>query len=71
MLDVDEWDKNSAGTEGPEVQAQYDVVACLNLLDRCAAPLTLLRRMRAVLKPSTGRLVIALVLPLTQYVESM
>ncbi|KAM7542260.1 hypothetical protein Aperf_G00000015880 [Anoplocephala perfoliata] len=60
VLEIDEWDKT----------LPYDVVACLNLLDRCAEPLTLLRRMRAVLKPVSGRIVIALVLPLSQYVET-
>ncbi|VDO05048.1 unnamed protein product [Rodentolepis nana] len=79
VLEIDDWDKTlpvvpsktkitQADVESPK--AQYDVVACLNLLDRCAEPLTLLRRMRAVLKPESGRLVIALVLPLSQYVET-
>ena len=75
MLDIESWDKSlspmgektiSESTEPPK----YDVVACLNLLDRCAEPISLLRRMRAVLKPDSGRIVIALVLPLSQYVES-
>ncbi|VDD76813.1 unnamed protein product [Mesocestoides corti] len=80
VLGVDDWDKPGAlqvtsadPTQPPSVSPappQYDVVACLNLLDRCAAPLTLLRRIRAVLRPKTGRLVLALVLPLSQYVES-
>ena len=70
MLEVDEWDKTQVEADGTGGPRQYDVVACLNLLDRCAEPLTLLRRVRAALTPSTGRLVIALVLPLSQYVES-
>ncbi|VUZ45023.1 unnamed protein product [Hymenolepis diminuta] len=79
VLEIDDWDKTLPAiaskmkiTQADErsPKPQYDVVACLNLLDRCAEPLTLLRRMRAVLKPNTGRLVIALVLPLSQYVET-
>ncbi|CDS37367.1 methyltransferase9 [Echinococcus multilocularis] len=69
VLEVEEWDKAPAEV-GATTARQYDVVACLNLLDRCASPLTLLRRMRAVLTPTTGRLVLALVFPLTQYVET-
>ncbi|VDM31610.1 unnamed protein product [Hydatigera taeniaeformis] len=68
VLEVEEWDKAPAA--GSTTARQYDVVACLNLLDRCASPLTLLRRMHTVLTPSTGRLILALVLPLTQYVET-
>ncbi|KAM7542259.1 hypothetical protein Aperf_G00000015880 [Anoplocephala perfoliata] len=79
VLEIDEWDKTlpvtTSRTDVIEVESgsstpEYDVVACLNLLDRCAEPLTLLRRMRAVLKPVSGRIVIALVLPLSQYVET-
>lgn len=69
VLEVEEWDKTPAEM-GTTTTRQYDVVACLNLLDRCASPLTLLRRMRTVLAPTTGRLILALVFPLTQYVES-
>jgi len=49
--------------------SRYDVIACLNLLDRCDRPLTLLQQMRAVLLPE-GLLVVALVLPLSPYVEN-
>ncbi|XP_049276397.1 LOW QUALITY PROTEIN: protein-L-histidine N-pros-methyltransferase-like [Rhipicephalus sanguineus] len=48
----------------------YDVVCCLNVLDRCETPLGLLRTLRARLSNPSGRLVLALVLPLSQYVES-
>nr|CDS26361.1 methyltransferase9 [Hymenolepis microstoma] len=79
VLEIDDWDKTLPAVasktkitqaDGESPKAQYDVVACLNLLDRCAEPLTLLRRMRSVLKPKKGLLVIALVLPLSQYVET-
>lgn len=41
---------------------------CLNLLDRCDRPDTLLRQLRTTLAPG-GRLVVALVLPFSPYVE--
>lgn len=40
----------------------FDIITCLNVLDRCAQPLTLLERLHTMLKPD-GILVIALVLP--------
>jgi SAM-dependent methyltransferase len=48
--------------EGP-----YDVVSCLNVLDRCATPLSLLGSVRAGLG-SGGLLVLALVLPYRPFV---
>ncbi|XP_043229123.1 protein-L-histidine N-pros-methyltransferase-like [Amphibalanus amphitrite] len=59
VLDVATWH---------ESETLYDVVTCLNVLDRCDRPLTLLRQMRRVLRPD-GLLVVALVLPLSPYVE--
>ena len=41
---------------------KYDAVSCLNLLDRCERPLTLIRQIKGALKPG-GFLVLALVLP--------
>ncbi|XP_066603398.1 protein-L-histidine N-pros-methyltransferase [Prorops nasuta] len=58
VLDVERWDE-----KGP-----FNVVFCLNLLDRCDKPSTLLRRLKASLAPG-GRLVVALVLPFVPYVE--
>lgn len=55
--------------DGGESQL-YDVICCLNVLDRCETPLGLLRMLRARLAHRSGRLVLALVLPLSQYVES-
>jgi SAM-dependent methyltransferase len=40
----------------------YDTIACLNVLDRCARPLSLLRRIHAAL-PTGGRLILSLPLP--------
>jgi len=59
ILGVQEW----------AVDRNYDVISCLNLLDRCNEPLTILNQIRTALKPETGRLVLALVLPFNPYVE--
>jgi SAM-dependent methyltransferase len=57
------------GINGWEDQ-KYDVISCLNVLDRCDRPLSLLRKMRDCLVPGSGRLFIALVLPYSPFVES-
>ncbi|KER19882.1 hypothetical protein T265_11446 [Opisthorchis viverrini] len=67
VIDADAWSKVS---EDPESGSGcYDVVSCLNVLDRCDAPITMLEQISRVLKPDTGRLVLGIVLPLKQYVE--
>ncbi|KAG5854345.1 methyltransferase-like protein 9 isoform X2 [Anguilla anguilla] len=60
VLDVDGW-------QNPGFQ--YDLISCLNLLDRCDQPLTLLTDIRRSLVPGTGRLLLAAVLPFQPYVE--
>ncbi len=60
VLDIDSWHNNGK---------QYDVISALNLLDRCDKPMTLLRQIHSVLKPETGRLVLAVVIPFKPYVE--
>lgn len=62
VLEIDEWHIK----EG--VPGKYDTISCLNLLDRCEQPLSLLRRIKAALKPD-GFLLVALVLPFKPYVE--
>ncbi|KAG8183997.1 hypothetical protein JTE90_029137 [Oedothorax gibbosus] len=62
LLDVDRWT-----LDGPD---HFELISCLNLLDRCDNPLTLLRQIRVKLDPENGILILALVLPLNQYVES-
>ena len=47
----------------------YNVISCLNVLDRCERPVTLLRTMRDHLEPG-GLLFVALVLPYCPFVES-
>ncbi|KAH9488880.1 Methyltransferase-like protein 9 [Bulinus truncatus] len=60
VLGVDEW--SSSGI-------QFDLISCLNLLDRCDKPLSLLADIRKSLKPGTGRLLVAVVIPFKPYVE--
>ncbi|CAG5911277.1 unnamed protein product [Menidia menidia] len=60
LLGIDEWQHTGL---------QYDVIGCLNLLDRCDDPLHLLRDIRKSLVPKTGRVVLAAVLPFQPYVE--
>lgn len=59
VLDVEKWHESN----GP-----FDVILALNLLDRCDKPNTLLRQLKSSLAPG-GRLIIALVLPFSGYVE--
>ncbi|KAJ7374662.1 Methyltransferase-like protein 9 [Desmophyllum pertusum] len=61
LLDESEW---------MNVDFKFDVISCLNLLDRCDKPLTLLSDIRRSLHPVTGRLVVAVVLPFKPCVES-
>ncbi|KAM8876395.1 protein-L-histidine N-pros-methyltransferase isoform 2-T2 [Synchiropus picturatus] len=60
LLGIDEWQKSGF---------QYDVISCLNLLDRCEDPLLLLQDIRRSLVPHSGRLILAAVLPFQPYVE--
>lgn len=46
-----------------------DCIALLNVLDRCDSPRTLLAELRQRLRPGTGRLLIAVVLPFRPFVE--
>ncbi|KAL1452234.1 hypothetical protein WDU94_006529 [Cyamophila willieti] len=58
VLGLDEWQEQ-----------KYDVIACLNLLDRCDTPLLLLDQIKSALLPN-GRVLVALSLPYAPYVES-
>lgn len=60
VLGIDEWHQNGL---------KYDVISCLNLLDRCENPLLLLRDIQRSLVPHTGRLILAVVLPFQPFVE--
>ena len=48
---------------------KFDVITCLNVLDRCEKPLTLLKQIHNHLTPQTGRLILSLVLPFKPYFE--
>lgn len=60
ILDVDGWWATGV---------RFELVCMLNLLDRCAAPVTLLREAARALAPA-GHIMIALVYPFKPYVES-
>lgn len=60
LLGIDEWQHTGF---------KYDLVSCLNLLDRCDDPLALLRDIHDSLVPETGRLILAAVVPFQPYVE--
>lgn len=57
IINVDNWTEHS-----------YDVISCLNLLDRCDKPMTLLRDMKTALNPD-GYAIVASVFPYSPYVE--
>ncbi|XP_072337602.1 protein-L-histidine N-pros-methyltransferase isoform X3 [Scyliorhinus torazame] len=61
VLGIDEWQ---------DTGFRYDMISCLNLLDRCDRPLSLLKDIRNALEPSKGRLILAMVLPFQPYVEN-
>lgn len=58
LLDVESW----------WTHEKFDVVSCLNLLDRCSDPVKLLDDMKNAVKPD-GRIVVALVLPYRPFDE--
>ncbi|CAF1453517.1 unnamed protein product [Adineta steineri] len=58
VLDTDQWG-----------DLKFDVITCLNVLDRCEKPLTLLKKIREHLNPDNGRVIITLVLPFKPYTE--
>lgn len=47
---------------------KFDAISCLNLLDRCDKPFSLLKQIKNALKPN-GLLIVALVLPFKPFVE--
>lgn len=57
------------GSLNPLAGREFDTVACLNVLDRCSHPLSLLRTMRGLMRPATGRLLLAVVFPFHPCVE--
>lgn len=77
-MDVFEWDKvinpdlSNVNTTNEQADSakylKYDVISCLNLLDRCDQPISMLKKMKNSLVPN-GLLVVALVLPFRPFVE--
>ncbi|XP_023012348.1 protein-L-histidine N-pros-methyltransferase [Leptinotarsa decemlineata] len=59
VLDVDNW----------YIDKKFDVISCLNLLDRCDEPLKMLDQIGGSLA-TDGRVLMAIVLPFSVYVES-
>ena len=51
-------------------EGKFDLVACLNVLDRCSRPSDLLNDIKLRLEPVTGRFILALVLPFCPFVEN-
>jgi SAM-dependent methyltransferase len=47
----------------------FDVVAALNLCDRVSTPVTLMAQLKRALKPGTGILILAIVVPFRPFVE--
>ena len=62
VLDMDLWDRDGNHPR------YFDAISCLNLLDRCEKPKSILRQIQKSLKPG-GVLLIALVLPFEPFVE--
>ncbi|KAK3581155.1 hypothetical protein CHS0354_024687 [Potamilus streckersoni] len=59
ILDLNEWDDGSR---------TFDLIGCLNLLDRCDKPVSILHSMKKALSQN-GRVIVAVVLPFEPYVE--
>lgn len=57
------------GLDTMAVDDVFDVVTCLNVLDRCLLPLTLLKQLRARLRDDSSRLLLAVPLPLNPSAE--
>lgn len=83
VVDVNDWDKVLDESRSSRVESfaesdvensasqkylKYDVISCLNLLDRCDKPISMLKKMKNSLTKN-GLLVVALVLPFKPYVE--
>lgn len=82
-MDVNEWDKVVDPSFSSKIEVlsesdvennatrkflKYDVISCLNLLDRCDKPISMLKKIKNSLTKD-GLLVVALVLPFKPYVE--
>ncbi|KAF7496224.1 Methyltransferase-like protein 9 [Sarcoptes scabiei] len=68
ILDAERW--NQTVNSGGHNCIRFNLISCLNVLDRCDRPLTMLYRIRDSLKSSDGYLLLAIVIPIKQYVEN-
>lgn len=50
ILGLDEWDNGTI---------TFDLIGCLNLLDRCNKPMSILHSIRKVLTPGVGKAIVA------------
>jgi SAM-dependent methyltransferase len=58
--------------EDPDIQSikqEFDLIACLNVLDRCEKPVTLIHDMKKKLKNEDSRILVSIVFPMRQKVE--
>ncbi len=62
VLEVESWFQDD--------DRKFDLISCLNLLDRCDKPLEILGQIKSSLKPDSGLLLLAIVLPFRPYVEA-
>ncbi|PAA93925.1 hypothetical protein BOX15_Mlig009147g1, partial [Macrostomum lignano] len=70
VVDPITWLPTQPATDAePELDAHYDLIGCFNLLDRCEAPLDLLAQAKRRLRPGSGRLLLAIVVPVRQFCE--
>ncbi len=60
VLSLDQWSQ----------EHKYDLISCLNLLDRCDQPERIIDQVKAALKEPHGLLLVALVLPFKPFVEA-
>ena len=54
----------------PAMRGRFDIVSCLNVLDRADRPQRLLEDLRSLVQPDSGRVILAVVLPFCPFVES-
>lgn len=62
VVGLTDWSKVKTGRT-------YDLISCLNVLDRCDEPMAMLHDILESLTPRTGRALVAVVLPFKPYVE--
>lgn len=64
------YDAHTTDTPSSLAPAKFDVVALLNVLDRCDKPIAMLNECRDRMKADTGRLLLSIVIPYHPYVQT-